>query len=138
MSATVKKFRPYLTGLELLALIKLLKESKEELQESKELRNTLKNLEFFALKIDSGFVSSALEVERKISIEESLGLESSPTKNSIKPELLRLQAYNKWCKNPESCTQKEIDLAFTYRFENDLLTEKELDLMLFDPKQQEG
>lgn len=115
-SETTQKFRPAFTKQEILYLIDLC--SKDKRDTTTELAFTLAaRLRIFALKADLGIISPAFTSTERQTLSEKLGLS-----NSESPADRRAAAYAKWKENPGFCTQSEVSLAFTYRYENGLMT----------------
>lgn len=113
-----QKFRPAFTKQEILYLIDLCGRDKRET--TTELAFTLAaRLRIFALKADLGIVSPAFTSTEKQSLAEKLGMEAES------PADRRAAAYAKWKENPGFCTESELKLSFTYRFENGLLNPEE-------------
>ena len=113
-NSTNQKFRPAFTKQEIMYLIDLLNRDKRD--SVVEMAFTIASrLKIFALKADLGIVAPAFTATEKQSLAEKLGMESES------PASKRLAAYNKWKEVPSACTDKELELCMTYRYENGLL-----------------
>lgn len=110
-----QKFRPAFSKQEIMYLIDLLNRDKRE--SVTEMAFTIASrLKIFALKADLGIVAPAFSSTERQSLAEKLGMEAES------PADRRLAAYKKWTEVPSACTDKELELAMTYRYENGLLS----------------
>jgi hypothetical protein len=109
-----QKFRPAFSKVEIQYLIDLCNKDKRE--GMVEMAFTIAaRLRIFALKADLGIVAPAFSSSERQSLAEKLGMEAES------PADKRLAAYNKWKEIPSACTDKELELCMTYRYENGLL-----------------
>ena len=116
---TTSKFRPAFSKQEILYLIDLCGRDKRD--STTELAFTIASrLRIFALKADLGIVSPAFTSTERQTLAEKLGMSASGS-----PAERRAAAYSKWKENPGFCTESELKLSFTYRFENGLLNPEE-------------
>jgi hypothetical protein len=124
MASQSHKFRPYLTPPELETIINSLKTTCSN-------PHLIHYLEGFKGKIDLGITSPNLTLTPKVGMMERLGL-NEPDLDSLTltPIDKRLQAYNKWAKDPAKCSPKEIEFCHIYRFENDLMSPEEEQIYL--------
>jgi hypothetical protein len=115
MATMVTKFRPYFTSNELAEVIRCVKSVSHN-------QALLKNLETYAMKIDRGLLEPNLTL--KPSLIDKLDLDSTDqdsSNSSTNYTSERELAFNKYQSNPASCSVKELELAHTYRYENDLM-----------------
>lgn len=118
MNSQNQKFRPAFTKQEILYLVELCNLDKRP--GTIEMAFTIASrLKVFSLKADLHIIAPAFTSTEKQSLAEKLGMESGS------PIEKRLTAFQKWKENPAFCTDKELELAMTYRYENGLLNSEE-------------
>ena len=115
---TAQKYRPAFTSQELAYIKDLCRADKRESTVSMA-HKISRRLEVFGLKAQIGLVAPAFTATEERSIDERLGLDT------VSPADKRLAAYQKWKLNPDICSTVELNLANTYRYENDLMTSEE-------------
>lgn len=111
-----EKFRPAMSVAEIQYIINLC--NLDSRLEMAEMGFTLASrLKVFLLKSQLGITGAAFTSSPRSTLEEKLGLES--------PEKKRFTAYEKWALLPEACTEEELKLASTYRYERGLMSKEE-------------
>lgn len=111
-----EKFRPALSVAEINYIIALC--NLDSRPETAEMGFTIASrLKVFLLKSQLGITGAAFTSSPIRTLDEKLGLDS--------PEEKRLAAYTKWQLNPAFCTEDELKLAETYRYENGLMTSEQ-------------
>ena len=110
-----KKLRPVITSIQLSYLLDLIQNDNRSTTE--QIKDDLyKYLKLFQAKVSIGIVAPSYVVqEKKRSIDDILGADDSPAAN-------RRRAYDLYIESPQLCTPKQIHLAKTYMYENDLMT----------------
>lgn len=121
MPQKVQKFRPYLTQSQVLKILELV--SKEDARDP-DIKGIKAALSMFQFKMENDLISPSYTTTPKPSIEEKLGF-SNGTINVYDAVEVRKKAFEKYCFNPAECTEKEIALAFTYKYETGLMSEEE-------------
>lgn len=118
--ATKTKYRPYLTPAELEIIILALKTTASN-------PHLIHYLEGYKGKIDLGINSPNLTLTPRVGIADKLGLglEDPMIEPTSSLSDKRHSAFLKWSQNPTICTPYEIELAYLYRFENDLMSPEE-------------
>lgn len=117
----MKKFRPYLTERQILRILMLC--SKEPATDP-EIQGIKRALSIFSFKIQEDLVDPAYTESPRQSIEEKLGFTSGSLAISD-PVTARKMAWEKYCSQIAECTEREIALAFTYKYEAGLMTDEE-------------
>ena len=119
MMATNDKFRPAFNKQEIQYLIDLC--NRDNRESFTEMAFTIAaRLRVFALKADLGIVAPAFTSTERQTLAEKLGVADVQS-----PAERRLAAFQKWKEVPAACTEAELKLAFTYRFEHGLLNPEE-------------
>lgn len=141
-------FRPYLTLEELEAIAALLdKENRASIENNTRIDQSLYSAwkKIMKLKVTAtvGITQPVYEGTglgkkgaKRESFKESLMLEegSISPEEKRKNEIMakRFKAFQKWEKTPEFCNEDELELARTYRYENNLMDKEEVDKMFAD------
>jgi len=107
------KYRPALSAAQILYLVKLLESQPGEYAVS-----LCKQLKLFQAKMQLGIVSPAFVGAPKLSIEDKLGLTEVVSDR-------RKLAYTLYYETPELCTPEEVQLALTFKYENNLMDKEE-------------
>lgn len=121
------KFRPAFTKQEIAYLLDLCRKDTREATATMA-SNIAARLRIFSLKADLGIVSPAFNSTERQSVEDRLGFDignSDGTSSGDSPTAKRLTAFNKWQINAALCTEKELKLAMTHRYDNGLMTPEE-------------
>lgn len=118
---SAEKFRPYLSGSQILHILATYKSKPIFTDEDLDIIATLG---VYAGKINNGALKTAYVAKDNQSIEAKLGL---PEKfaDTKTPEQKRFDAFKRWEANPASVSIAEMDLVQTYRYEEGLMTEEE-------------
>lgn len=114
-NTTQVKYRPYFTASQIDELVFCLKQSSSNV-------GLIRYLETFRAKISFDAVSKVVATPRA-SIEDKLGF-SSPNPPAATP-IVKEHYYQQWLESPDSLSMRELELAHTYRYENDLMTPDE-------------
>jgi len=110
------KYRPYFLASSIDEIIRCLKLGSSDIE-------LIRYLETFRAKISFDAVSKVVATPR-FTIEDKLGFGPSPA-TALSITIDKEHCYNLWCLSPEKLTMKELELAHTYRYENDLMTPEE-------------
>lgn len=121
MPKPTQKFRPYLTQSQILRILEL---CAKEPSDDPLIRSIKQTLGVFKFKINEGITDPAYVSSPRQTIEEKLGF-SHGELSLYDPVAARKEAYEKYCFDPANCTEKEIALAFTYKYEQGLMTDEE-------------
>lgn len=105
------KYRPALSAAQILYLVKLLESQPGAVK-------LCKQLKLFQAKMQLGIVSPAFVGAPKLSIEDKLGLTEVVSDR-------RKLAYTLYYETPELCTPEEVQLALTFKYENNLMNKEE-------------
>lgn len=112
-----KKLRPVITNQQLSYIISLVESDKSEATRPIRIE-LIQYLKLFQVKVNLGVVSASYETQGKKSIADRLG-------DSCTPAERREKAYRLWCEAPHLCTQSQLEDVQLYRYENNLMSEKE-------------
>lgn len=118
---TVPTFRPYLTLAQIEAIIEKFNADPKH----PEANGIVKTLTVLHFKARMGNISAAHVRTPKQSLEESLGFVDDPETESMQINSQRQQVYEKYLKAPALCTEEEVKVALTFKYENDLMTPEE-------------
>lgn len=112
------KYRPYFSEYELQETIRCLKTASNNFP-------LIRYLETFQLKIQAGLQEPNLILSPIPTMEDKLELGSVLPVSVGSVSVLRYNSYLKWKESPESCTSKELSLAYEYRYEKSLMSFEE-------------
>lgn len=113
-----QKFRPSMTLPQIKYLISVLTTASNPFPQFQQLHDSiLVSLRTLDFKASEGITAPAYAAAPRETTEEKLGLQD--------PAEIKLAAYEKFLQHPSLCTAKELRLAATYRYENDLMSPEE-------------
>lgn len=141
MSSNKIYYRPYLTAENVAELDRLLSEQlPASFISNLALLDAYKKIHEIKDKIDKNqaFIAHTTKGSLKEQFVQSLDLDgqSALKPKPIDPVIKRANAWNKFQSNPASCSREELELVKTYRWENGLMGEKEIEnyeAELFNP-----
>lgn len=113
------KYRPVLTGSQILHLLSLCK--KELSDESLSCISILAPFEF---KLRNGSISPAYSASPRLALADSLGF-SEPSVALSKDHISPAWLYEEWRTNPGGLNLDQLRVVKQYRYENDLMTPDE-------------
>ena len=121
----ILKYRPVLTGKQILHILNLCKNESPISDESAKVIGVLAP---FQAKIDNSAIVPAYETTVKQSLLESLGGVAPGSSFPVpSKEQIWEAAYNKWLENPADCTLKELEYVDEHRYLNDLMESDEIE-----------
>lgn len=112
-----QKFRPSLTLPQIKYLISALTTATPHHRFQALHDSTLAILRTLDFKASEGITTPAYTAAPRETTEEKLGLQD--------PAEIKRAAYEKFLQHPELCSAKELRLAATHRYENDLMSPEE-------------
>ncbi len=118
-----QKFRPCLSAAQIEHILFLARSEKPLSSAS---RSVIASLCTFQVKIVNEAVSEAYETRDKESeLRGLLGFSSEETNGTLSPTEKRAAAFKKYSDRPNLCSIEELELAHTYRYENNLMSKEE-------------
>lgn len=117
MSIGTKKYRPYFSSDEMIEIIHALKENPNAGRLA-----LIRYLEGFNIKIERGIMQPSHELigTKNQQLAQSLGFDGNKLDNPDPKSL-----YQKWQNDPTTVSPEEIKMILQYRWENNLMTDKE-------------
>lgn len=118
----IQTFRPYLTLAQIEAIIEKFNADPKH----PEANGIVKALTVLHFKARMGNISAAHVRTPRQSLEESLGFGPDDTDSDVlQSNSQRHQVYEKYLKAPALCTEDEVKIALTFKYENDLMSPEE-------------
>jgi hypothetical protein len=114
----ISYYRPYYTKENIIALCELFASlSSDDISSRPDLLDAYKKTYKLKLGVEVGLKTAAYITEK--SLQDKLELED--WQKPLTPEQKRLNAYIKYQKNLPLCSQDEIDLAYSYMYDQNLM-----------------
>jgi len=137
-SATKIKFRPVLTASQILHIIEFCKKERPQTDMGFSIQAALVS---FKDKIEDGTITPSYQTKTPLDISlEELGFTDDDVNSSIDIRLSKetywKECFNKYTRDPNSCSVKQIAAADEHRYLNDLMSDKEI--IDFEKKDKNG